>query len=211
MGPQLVELWRAVITPSLRPNSGMALASWDASRPATHINWFSALAFANRLSAAESLSECYRLEACEGDVSLGAQKCQRAQLVGACEGWRLPTEAEWEFFARAGGDGPAAGWTVYDRVTAPQPVATRAPNALGIYDAIGNVLEWTWDSYDETLQGGSDPARNKAGGLRVLRGGAYKSFGPSVDPHQYRVSRRFAEAPHIRRGSNGLRLVRSAE
>jgi formylglycine-generating enzyme required for sulfatase activity len=189
----------------------MELAPWDASRPATHINWFSALTFANRLSAAEGLSECYRLEACEGDASLGAQTCQQAQLVSACGGWRLPTEAEWEFFARAGGEGPATGWTVFDRVSAPQRVATRPPNALGIYDVIGNALEWTWDSYDETLQGGSDPSKSAPGGLRVLRGGAYKSLGPSVDPHQYRVARRFAERPDIRRGSNGLRLVRSAE
>ena len=102
--------------------------------------------------------------------------------------YRLPTEAEWEYACRAGGDGtpaPAArdavAWSAANADEGTQPVARKQPNAWGLFDLLGNVAEWTADAYapypraDET-----DPRGPASGAQRVVRGGSWRSFPPAL-------------------------------
>ncbi len=134
--------------------------------PMFDINWFEAVALANALSAAEGLRECYVLDDGTGKAGGGFGDLNCADVSASsssgsvydCEGYRLPTEAEWEYAARAGTQLIYSGsnnpddvaWYDPDASAPPvQPVATKLPNAWGLYDMSGNVSEWVWDWYLE--------------------------------------------------------------
>lgn len=130
--------------------------------PVERVNWFEALRFANRASEAGGYSACYVLSECTGEFGAGCEpgeetctgyRCDRVELVAECDGFRLPTEGEWELAARAGTTGAFSGtledsaW-YRDTVAEPretQPVGGLTANAFGLYDVHGNVAEWTLD------------------------------------------------------------------
>lgn len=109
----------------------------------------------------------------------------------------LPTEAQWEYAARARQPGVYAGGSLdqvawYDGNSDHEtpPVGTKKANAWGLHDMSGNVWEWCHDWYDETLQGGVDPIGPDSGSLRVIRGGGW------ADEAGYcRVASRYADLP----------------
>ena len=125
--------------------------------PVEQVNFFEALAYANALSKKEGLHECYALSGCWGKPGQGTYGCLNAEVKAkgesplACTGYRLPTEAEWEYAARAGGTGPRYGelssiaWWDGNSGRRTHPVAQKEANAWGLYDMLGNVWEWTWD------------------------------------------------------------------
>lgn len=137
--------------------------------------------------------------------------------------YRLPTEAEWEYAARAGSTTAFAngdifmeycdldlhldllGWYCYNANSTTHPVAMKAPNAWGIYDMHGNVYEWCQDWYKEDL--GSDPVTDPtgppSGTVRVIRGGSYSS-----DARYCRSANRNDAFPSSIDSTVGLRLVR---
>ena len=104
------------------------------------------------------------------------------------KGYRLPTEAQWEYAARAGtqtayftGDDPKGleEYAVfYAKATA--PVRSKNPNGYGLYDMSGNVWEWTEDWYHEELKGGDDPVQTKKSTNRVIRGGGWYDYAQSL-------------------------------
>lgn len=160
----------------------------DAGLPLHGITWVDAIALCNAMSADAALAPAYS--------SIGA----RVIWDPSADGYRLPTEAEWEHACRAGSTAPPAdlaaiAWTAADGVDGPQPVAGKRPNALGLFDCLGNVWEWCWDY--------ADPARYAD--YRSLRGGGWADRAFSV-----RASVRRGTAPDAVLEDTGLRLAQGA-
>ena len=137
--------------------------------PVETVNWYEAAAYANALSEADGLVGCYTFENCEGVPGEGMECSRRVVFAGTdCLGYRLPTEAEWEYATRAGattlfwfGDDAAelgeVGWyrgnsaveVVGEEVAVSHPVARLRANPWGLYDVHGNVAEWVHDWHRE--------------------------------------------------------------
>ncbi len=117
--------------------------------PITSVSWLQAASFCNALSQAAGLECCYHFHADNQD----------ADRDPAAKGYRLPTEAEWEYACRAGSNEPRYGplpdiaWYSENSAGRPQAVGTKRPNDWGLYDMLGNVWEWCSDIYDAETYG----------------------------------------------------------
>jgi formylglycine-generating enzyme required for sulfatase activity len=129
------------------------------NNPVENISWRDAVAFCNLLSAAAALQPCYVLVEDEKEMSFDP----------TANGYRLPTEAEWEYACRADtttiryGELDDIAWYKSNSNGSTQPVGQKAPNNWGLYDILGNVWEWCSDIYDETVYGS----------YRIIRGGGW--------------------------------------
>ncbi len=156
-------------------------------RPATSVSWLDAVHFCNAASELSGFAPVYKFE--------GTDVVWRT----SASGYRLPTEAEWEYACRAGTEGPHYGplsevaWTSKDGTEAPQQVGRKTANGFGLYDMLGNVWEWCWDYLD--------PARY--GDYRVFRGGGFAD-----DAWNVRASVRRGGAPGMNHPDLGFRLAR---
>lgn len=148
---------------------------WKAeSNPVEQLRWSDAVRFCNKRSESEGLTPCYDLETLKCDFE--------------ADGYRLPTEAEWEYACRAGtttayffGDSPAevGDYAWYERNSGghPRPVGEKKPNPWGLYDLAGNVWEWCHDFYAVDYYQAAprkDPRGPEEGTNKVLRGGAWR-------------------------------------
>ncbi|MAO83759.1 MAG: hypothetical protein CMH50_07735 [Myxococcales bacterium] len=174
-----------------------------AKRPVEQVNWFDALRFANRASEVDGLEPCYRMDERGLSWPKGLD----------CEGYRLPTEAEWEVVARAGQSNRYSGsdrvedvaWFDGNSGGETHPVAQKQPNAWGCYDMSGNVWEWVWDGYGPYAKGIiKDPTGHQMSEGRVIRGGAWGYNAKSA-----RVAVRFGDKPGRRYAYLGFRLART--
>ncbi len=200
-------------------------------RPVEQVDWYSAVAFANAKSAAEGLTACYTLTGCT-DAANGWKDgihsgCTGAWSVGpSCRGYRLPTESEWEYAARAGtttatylgnltgdvtdctnsqGNLSPIAWFCSNATGSTQTVGKLGANDLGLHDMLGNANEWTGDwngTYPEIV---TDPTGDETGSTRVFRGGSW--YHPA---RQARASFRFFAAPGSQANYLGFRLARTA-
>ena len=182
--------------------------------PVEQVTWHMAAAFANAMSTAEGLTECYD---CTGSGS--SVSCDLALEVYACEGYRLPTEAEWEGAARCGEDllyagsntAGDVGWYSANSSSSTQPVAGLDANACGLFDMSGNVNEWVYDwlgSTYYTSSGRTDPEGTASGSDRVLRSGSWKT---STASNGLRVAQRGWGNPTSSWDYVGFRLARTVD
>jgi formylglycine-generating enzyme required for sulfatase activity len=198
--------WRA-----LMGNNPSEFSSCGDRCPVETVGWWDAVAYANARSRQEGLPECYVLAGCSGTPGRQGYVCREVTSGGLdCIGYRLPTEAEWEYGARAGTTGPwygevdAVAWWGDNSGDRTREVGGRQANAWGLHDMPGNVWEWTNDWYTYRLPGGRDPVGPGSGSYRVARGGSWYSDAVFV-----RAAVRNHLEPANRRGFLGLRLARS--
>ncbi len=161
-------------------------------RPVEQISWVRAVLYCNARSKADGLESCY-------DEETGACNLEAS-------GYRLPTEAEWEYACRAGtssdyffganaGDLKDYAWHADNASKTTHPVGKKKPNPWGIHDMLGNVAEWCNDPYDagyyKTAPDKNPPGPKPADGAKyVLRGGAWNSTAKAC-----RCAYRVGEAP----------------
>ncbi|MCL2443218.1 MAG: formylglycine-generating enzyme family protein [Treponema sp.] len=164
-------------------------------RPVESVNWYNTIVFCNRLSIMEGLTPAYILYGSTNPDFWGTVPTSNnvtwnaVQIVSGSTGYRLPTEAQWEYVAKGGNGSP--GNFIYSGSNAPDVVAwysansesrthevgKKAPNGLGIYDMSGNVNEWCWDWVGNyTSEQKSDPTGAPSGTIRVLRGGGWYDY-----------------------------------
>ena len=181
--------------------------SWGrGKRPVCMVSWFDAIEYCNWLSKKEHLSLCYAVNGTD------------VRYLDTAKGYRLPTEAEWEFAARGGNQSKgliyaggnnldAVAWYKNNAGGETMPVGQKLSNELGLSDMTGNVWEWVWDIYDSNYYKDA-PANNpqgaETGPYRVMRGGAWYN-----DPTYSRLVTRQDNPPTFRQTSVGFRVART--
>lgn len=158
--------------------------------PVVNVSWLDAVSFCNEMSLANGLTPCYSNIEDEEAVICNWQ----------ADGYRLPTEAEWQYACKAGTTGYRYGeladiaWYRDNSSEQLHPVRQKQPNTWGLYDMLGNVWEWCWDLYDLEVYGS----------YRIFRGGSWAEEARGCGATTRRRSH-----PTFRIDDLGFRLARS--
>ncbi|MBR0477170.1 MAG: formylglycine-generating enzyme family protein [Treponema sp.] len=209
-------------TASAYDKDGTELTGDDVlNNPVNYVNWYAAIAYCNKLSVKEGLTPAYAVSGISDWENLAYSSIPTSSNdtwnAATCNfeasGYRLPTEAEWEWLARGGQDytyagsdtvGAVAWYTSNTNGTGSREVKTKTANAYGLYDMSGNVWELCWDWYG-SISSSTVGAGSASGSLRVRRGGSWGS-----DANYCTVSGRNNDTPYYRSSYLGFRVVRNA-
>jgi len=193
--------------------------------PVEQVTWYDCIEFCNSLSQKEGQSACYELSDVQRDTDRSIKQAKVRIISGT--GYRLPSEAEWEYACRAGtktlfpfgneldgakanvnGKLPFGTQVKGPALDRPCSVGTFVPNQFGLYDMTGNVWEWCQDSYEETAYVGLsgkmsiNPISLTSAQFRVLRGGSWSNSCSNA-----RSSDRGGFFPEVPNEINGFRVV----
>jgi len=194
------------------------------NNPVEMVCWYDAVEYCNRLSIKEEFSPAYSLFGSTNpdDWELQSPKWDSIIIIPGSNGYRLPTEAQWEYACRAGTTTPFStgetinstqanynGTSPYGNSKAGEylkkttPVGSYPPNPWGLYDIHGNVWEWCWDWKENyTADSKIDPTGPQTGKYRAERGGSWSSGGSNI-----RCACRSYDFPSVKGYNDGFRLV----
>ena len=210
------ELYHAVMgnNPS-NFSSNPAEGEIQGKRPVELVTWFDAVEFCNRLSEREGLTPVYTIT---GRTPATGHPITEATVTvnWSANGYRLPTEAEWEYACRAGsttnwhfGNTESElvnyAWYSVNSNSRTHQVGLKLPNAWGLHDMHGNVWEWCWDRWANTFPNPADlnnPRGPASGDIRVVRGGSWSSTASDTQS-----AIRGSSNPGLRNFNRGFRLV----
>ncbi len=183
--------------------------------PVTEVNFYDAILYCNTLTKQSGSADTAYTYAEQFYSPGNGSFLEGLEIDIHSRGFRLPTEAEWEYACRAGtstnyywrGTGSSFAWFKGNSGGTLHPVAQKKPNAFRLYDMSGNVREWCNDRYgaypDSSVQ---DPTGSRSGSFRVVRGGSFVH-----DMKELQSSRRDSYGPGSRTFEIGFRVVRRAE
>lgn len=179
---------------------------WKDNYPITNVTWYDVIKYCNWLSKQDGLKPAYKfagpLVVCDFNAN----------------GYRLPTEAEWEYAAKGGNkskntffagsnDSNEVAWHAKNSDKRPHSVGTKLPNELGIHDMSGNVWEWCWDWYNKDYyktEDGNNPKGPIRGEKKSVRGGSWDS-----QESYLRTANRISTLPDVTNEFYGFRLAKS--
>ncbi|MCL2025629.1 MAG: SUMF1/EgtB/PvdO family nonheme iron enzyme [Leptospirales bacterium] len=172
------------------------------NRPVENVNWFDAVQYCNNRSLQDGLTPAYTING------------ENVTWNREANGYRLPTEAEWEYAAKGGDGSPGnfkfsgsndpneVAWHKDNSGGSTRDVGTKKPNGLGLYDMSGNIAEWCWDWFgDYRAEAQTDPL-GAFSSVRVGRGGSWRD-----DAQESRSAFRSYSNPHSRYGNVGFRIA----
>jgi len=199
-------------------------------RPVINVSWYDAIEYCNWRSRQEGFKPCYEIyKDRDNPTNTAGIKDEKNWLISCdfgANGYRLPTETEWEYAARGGGKKVRFGNT--KDIASPADmnfyalkkyeysvkgicrkqtlaVSSFSPNDLGLYNMSGNVAEWCWDWFSPSYKPRKVDSRgNRSGAFRIIRGGAWNSFATHI-----KVSARRFDLPSSKDATHGFRLVRT--
>jgi formylglycine-generating enzyme required for sulfatase activity len=194
--------------------------------PVENVTWHEAVAFMNGLSVSQGLEECFDCTNSDSSINCEVKPQYSGQNYYNCKGYRLPTEAEWEYAYRSGttaafyngditqmGCNPLdpnldkIGWYCGNAGGKIHPAGDKQANAWDLYDMAGNVGEWVYDwyaPYPSTSPVVDPVGVSNTGSNRVSRGGLWRYGSQS-----YRAAYRYSDSPNVSNRDLGFRFLRS--